>query len=74
MEVELNCCWCGDDVAPPRWVLGYRTCLWCGEEQAKQDRASWCVVQEYGKGGYQFVTADAAPTTLKQTNQKAIRG
>jgi hypothetical protein len=74
MEVELNCCWCGDDVEPRRWALGYRMCLFCGEEAARTERASWCVVQEYGKGGYQFVTADAAPTTLKQTNQKAIRG
>lgn len=34
---------------------------------------AWGVVQEYGKGGYMFVTAESAPVTLKQTNQKEIR-
>jgi hypothetical protein len=47
--------------------------MWCGEESARQERRSWTVVQEYQKGGYMFVTADAAATTLKQTNQKAVR-
>lgn len=68
-----ECTVCGDDVHIERWARGYRTCLWCGEDQARAERKSWCVVQEYGKGGYMFVTADAARTTLKQTNQKAIR-
>lgn len=27
-----------------RWRAGYFTCLPCGEEQAKAERASWCVV------------------------------
>lgn len=67
------CCWCGDDVPAQRWSLGYRTCLLCGEEQAKQERASWCVVQEYGKGAYQLVTPTAAFQTLKETNQKQPR-
>jgi hypothetical protein len=73
-ETEYWCCWCGDDVEPRRWSLGYRCCLFCGEEIARQERKTWCIVQEYGKGGYQYVTAQAAPTTLKQTNQKHTRG
>ena len=68
-----ECRVCGDDVHTERWALGYRVCLFCGEEAARQERTHWTVVQEYGKGGYMFVTANAAPTTLKQTNQKEIR-
>jgi hypothetical protein len=45
----------------------------CGEEQAQRQRNGWCVVQEYGKGGYQFVTNDSARATLRQTNQKNPR-
>jgi hypothetical protein len=68
------CVICSDEIDPPaRAQLGYRTCLWCGEDMAKAERTSWCVVQEYQKGGYMFVTADAARTTLKQTNQKGVR-
>lgn len=73
MEDEKFCCWCGDDVEPRRWSLGYRCCLFCGEEIARQERKGWCVVQEYGKGAYQFVTASAAPKTLRETNQKQQR-
>lgn len=69
MECEI----CGDDVHIERWTLGYRHCKFCGEDIARAERASWCVVQEYGKGAYQFVTASAAPQTLKDTNQKSTR-
>jgi len=68
-----ECRTCGDDVHIERWALGYRVCLFCGEEAARDERSSWCIVQEYGKGNYQFVTATSAPTTLKQTNQKELR-
>ena len=71
---SFNCTWCGDDVEPRRWLLGHHVCLFCGEEQARADRASWCVVQEYGKGPYQLITPTAAHTTLRQTNQKNLRG
>lgn len=64
---------CGDEYSAERHALGYRICLWCGEQHAREARESWCVIQEYGKGGYMFVTADSAPITLKQTNQKEIR-
>ena len=68
-----ECTHCGDDVHIERWARGYRLCLFCGEEAARAERQSWCVVQEYQKGGYMFVTANAARATLKQTNQKATR-
>lgn len=64
---------CGDDIEPPARAAIKTLCLWCGEEQAKIERKSWTVVQEYGKGGYMFVTPTAAFTTLKQTNAKEIR-
>ena len=53
--LELNCCWCGDDVAPRRWVLGIRSCLPCGEEQAIKERALWCVAPMH-KSNYMLVT------------------
>ena len=68
-----SCASCGDDFPTERAMLGYFTCLPCGEAQARESRKSWCVVQEYGKGPYQFITASAAPTTLRQTNQKQPR-
>lgn len=68
-----TCSKCGDDVAQARWELGYKVCLHCGEQQARADRAHWCVVQEYGKGAYQLVTPDAAFKTLRETNQKTPR-
>ena len=71
---EKECVACGDDVPLARWRLGYRVCLFCGEDAARAERRSWTVVQEYQKGGYMFVTADAAKRTLKQTNQKNLRG
>ena len=68
-------CHCGDDIPLARWELGekYRLCHKCGEKAARAERKSWTVVQEYQKGGYMFVTANAALQTLKQTNQKAVR-
>jgi hypothetical protein len=72
--MKYICINCGEDIFPKkRAEIGYRTCLWCGEDAAKAERESWCVVQEYQKGGYMFVTAEAAHTTVKQTNQKGVR-
>lgn len=69
-----TCIDCGDEYPAERTALGYNTCLFCGEDRARAERMSWCVVQEYGKGNYQFVTPTSAFTTLKQTNQKHLRG
>jgi len=69
----FTCTECGDDIDPRRVSLGYRLCLWCGEEAATSERKGWTVVQEYGKGGYMFVTQQSAHVTLKQTNQKNLR-
>lgn len=52
---ETNCCWCGDDVPAVRWAIGYRTCLHCGEEQARAERASWCVAPMH-KSNYMLIT------------------
>jgi hypothetical protein len=52
---ELNCCWCGDDVASGRWALGIRCCLTCGETQAVKDRATWCVAPMH-KSNYMLIT------------------
>ena len=68
-----TCCVCGDDYPAERFTLGYRTCMPCGEYDATEQRKTWTVVQEYGKGPYQFITQSAAPTTLRQTNQKQPR-
>ena len=67
------CMICGSAFSPRRARAGYKVCLFCGEEAARAERASWCVVQEYGKGAYQFVTQQSAHATLRQTNQKNPR-
>ena len=69
-----QCHVCGDDYPTERFNLGYTMCMPCGDSAAKDERRSWCVVQEYGKGPYQFITASAAPATLRNTNQKQPRG
>lgn len=74
MTEWMECEQCGDDVHIERWKLGYRYCKFCGEDMAKAERASWCVVMEYGKGNYQFVTRESAFQTLRDTNQKQPRG
>lgn len=70
----MECEYCGDDVHIERWNLGYHYCKFCGEDMARTERKSWCIIQEYGKGNYQFVTQSAAPATLLNTNQKQLRG
>jgi hypothetical protein len=70
----IECRECGDEFHLERWALGYQVCLFCGEEAARAERSSWCVVMEYGKGNYQFVTNASARTTLINTNQKQQRG
>jgi len=75
----FSCVHCGADVHPARVELLLSDarpvlCLDCGEHAATAARRSWTVVQQYGKGPYQFVTRDAAFLTLRQTNQKQLRG
>ena len=69
-----KCIDCGDDVPTSRFQA---FCIFCErdrEHTAQAERSSWCIVQEYGKGGYTLVTPESAPLTLKQTNQKQLRG
>lgn len=68
-----DCKLCGDDVHIARWQLGYHTCHACGDQIAADARRVWCVVQEYGKGPYQFVTNESAHKAVKDTNQKSPR-
>ena len=68
-----ECPICGSDVHIERWKLGYHYCKMCGDVLARDERESWCVVQEYGKGNYQYVSSTYARTTLRDTNQKNPR-
>jgi len=72
-DLGADCTQCGRVVPYRRLALGYTLCLSCGERAARSARASWCVVQAYGKGPYQFVTNEAAPRVLLDTNQKYPR-
>lgn len=66
MSTETQCNICGEYLSAGRWELGYKTCLFCGEEQARQERASWCVVPMH-KSNYFFCTDK---TDLKGINNK----
>ena len=68
-----RCIRCDDDVRVERWETISKLCLTCGEEAAVSDRASWCVVQPYGKGPYMLVTSASARQTVMDTNQKQTR-
>lgn len=70
---ECEVCHDEDAVHISRWELGYHVCRKCGDQLAHEARLSWCVVQEYGKGPYQFVTSASAHRTLLDTNQKSPR-
>lgn len=71
--MSYRCIECGDTFPDARFRLGYRCCLMCGEEAALRERRGWTVVQQYGKGPYQLVTAAAASRVLRETNQKNPR-
>ena len=69
-----ECIDCGDDVPTVRYQA---FCIFCErdrEHAAAETRSSWCIVQEYGKGNYMYVSAESAPATLLNTNQKQPRG
>lgn len=65
---------CGDEISTERYQAFCKFCERDREMSASEERMGWCVVQEYGKGNYQLVTSASARTTLKQTNQKELRG
>jgi hypothetical protein len=77
LETNLDwklCSDCEDEISTERHQA---FCIFCEQDRersAGEERSSWCVVQEYGKGNYQLVTPASARTTLKQTNQKELRG
>jgi predicted RNA-binding Zn-ribbon protein involved in translation (DUF1610 family) len=49
------CTHCGDTFAAARRRAGYHLCLMCGEEQAREDRQSWCVAPMH-KSNYLLIT------------------
>ena len=63
------CAHCGDAYSPKRANAGYHLCLLCGEEQARADRASWCVLTPH-KQGAMFFTAESAHQLAKGINNK----
>lgn len=69
-----ECIDCGEELHVSRYQAFCKFCEQDRERSASTERMSWCVVQEYGKGNYQLVTPASARTTLKQTNQKELRG
>jgi hypothetical protein len=79
MPSKSKCHMCGEVVTPAKRVSLLREqgkamlCLPCGEDAARAERASWTVVQQYGKGPYQLVTQRAANEVLRSTNQKEVR-
>jgi len=63
------CAHCGDTYSPKRANAGYHLCLLCGEEQAREDRASWCVLTPH-KQGAMFFTAESVRQLAKGINNK----
>ena len=52
---DPQCRMCGAYIEFARWEIGKRTCLDCGEEQARQERAYWCVAPMH-KSNYMLFT------------------
>lgn len=50
-----TCPHCGEPVNPKRAALGYRTCLPCGEQDARAERAGWCIAPLH-KSNYMLIT------------------
>lgn len=72
-RIKPLCIECRKPFAVARRKAGYNLCLQCGDKSAVRERKNWCVVQEYGKGGYMYVPAEAARQVLLDTNQKNPR-
>ena len=64
---QCRCRICDDEVSTARWAIGKRVCLECGEEQAREERMSWCIAPISNKAGYTRVTDYSL---LKQINPK----
>ena len=50
----VHCKDCGSEIEPPNRGLVTSLCVFCGEEQARQDRASWCVAPMH-KSNYMLI-------------------
>jgi predicted nucleic acid-binding Zn-ribbon protein len=62
--MQYHCIKCGDTIAKPRAMLGYRTCLPCGEAAARKVRHTSAPLS---KSNYIYI---ADPLLLKQLNPK----
>lgn len=51
----VHCKDCGSEIEPPQRGLLSSLCVFCGEEQARQERLSWCVAPMH-KSNYVLVT------------------
>ena len=54
MNIPL-CRICGDEIDPPERAKLKPLCLECGDDQAKQERRSWCVAP-LNKSNYLLLT------------------
>ena len=50
----VHCKDCGSEIEPPNRGLVTSLCVFCGEEQARQDRAAWCVAPMH-KSNYMLI-------------------
>lgn len=62
---EVECIECGETFSVRRARLGYDVCLECGDQQAKSQRASWCIVPT-PKGHYTRITQKSELLHLNQ--------
>ncbi len=51
----VHCRDCGSEIEPPQRQLVSSLCVFCGEEQARQERAAWCVAPMH-KSNYMLFT------------------
>lgn len=66
MEDDTNPCGCGDEIAPGRWVLGYRQCFACSDRHLRENPPTRCAVP-LNKSNYVLITNREE---LKQLNPK----
>jgi len=51
----VHCRTCGDEIVPPERGMSTSLCVLCGEEQARQERSTWCVAPMH-KSNYMLFT------------------
>jgi len=66
-----TCPHCGEPVNPKRAALGYRTCLPCGEQDARAQRAGWCIAPLH-KSNYMLITNRQDLAGLNNKGEKKL--